>query len=565
MFHFVQAGASPVFAARLIIKHTRIAKLNATDIGQRLGITDKVLKDGIGKHTYDIGRTFLGLRKDPTVMADLAELRNLGGIYRPVPIGGIRDIQGDLNYLLSDRKWSKESFHAKVHEIEQKVTSFTNHVEMTTRLAVFRTLRDAGMDPVLAAHWAQDLTGNFAVKGLATQTLASAYPFYNAGVQSDNATLSTFLKAGARKTIKAGAGLFALGAIVGLYNYWMGDMHKDEEGNNPYSLMPAYKRRGTSLAVAMPFYHGENGDQNYYFKDPIPFRMAGMFINAGNDTIAMMHGDLEPLEMAKDYVTEIFSSGAHWTSNPANNPIVGITPGVLRIPASLAINKTGLGGPIHPEFPLPTDTPKSQIYSKHASDVSIALSNAMHKAGIYEQYPDDTDFIVSELVGSSGKFFTGIIGAGYNFLNPKATEERETRGQNRFDPLVDNPVSGIFTNKLTSSDVANRFYIASESIKKFEEKYNEAELGGDLEEMMRLSSQYPKESAMLGQYQETIGLIKSNHSELKLVKNNPEMSNADKITQARSLNNQVELAQRQFYYMWHHDGQYPPERAVDPQ
>ena len=563
-FHLLNAGLSVPFAARLIIKHTLVAGLNTVGLGRGLikGMSDATLQKGISKHTLDVGRTFLGLRDDPSVKADLAELRANGGLFKPVDLGGIDNIQDHLDNIFAPKNFAEKSgrerwlaFQSGVHKLEQSMSSFTNHVEWTTRLAIFRTMKDHGLSPKEAAWYAQELTGNFGRKGLATRTLSTLYPFYNAGVQADNASMTSLLKAGVGAIAKNAAGLAAIGSVVAMYNYWMGDMHKDQAGNNPYALMPSYKRAGTSLAIQVPFMNQANGSP-YYFKFPEPFKLFSIPVNAGAGVVAMMHGDLTPGDFAFDMTNESFSGAAHYSSTPTANPTVAATPGILRIPAALAQNKSELGSPIHPEFPTRNQKPPSQVYTKHASDLSIGLADLLHKGGLGEVYPDDMDYIAANVAGSAGSFVMGLANTGAALL-PGYNASRSIKGQDKFDPITDNPVSGIFMGRLTSGDVANSYYLSVKDIKDYKERYKELTDSDDLKGAQEFRANHPKEASMVTYFNRVESEIKGNHHALKLVKDNNNLSVQDKVARAEHLNQASELAQRQFIYRWRNNGKYP--------
>ena len=569
-FHLLNAGLSVPFAARLIIKHTLVAGLNTVGLGRGLikGMSDATLQKGISKHTLDVGRTFLGLRDDPSVKADLAELRANGGLFKPVDLGGIDNIQDHLDNIFAPKNFAEKSgrerwlaFQSGVHKLEQSMSSFTNHVEWTTRLAIFRTMKDHGLSPKEAAWYAQELTGNFGRKGLATRTLSTLYPFYNAGVQADNASMTSLLKAGVGAIAKNAAGLAAIGSVVAMYNYWMGDMHKDQAGpngkpgNNPYSLMPSYKRAGTSLAIQVPFMNQANGSP-YYLKFPEPFKLFSIPVNAGAGVVAMMHGDLTPGDFAFDMTNESFSGAAHYSSTPTANPIVAGTPGIGRIPMALATNKSELGSPIHPEFPTRNQKPPSQVYTKHASDLSIGLADLLHKGGLGEVYPDDMDYIAANVAGSAGSFVMGLANTGAALL-PGYNASRTIKGQDKFDPITDNPVSGIFMGRLTSGDVANSYYLSVKDIKDYKERYKELTDSDDLKGAQEFRANHPKEASMVTYFNQVESHIKGNHQALKLVKDDNKLSVQDKVAKAEHLNQASELAQRQFIYRWRNNGKYP--------
>ena len=562
-FHLLNAGASFPFAARLILKHTDVAKLNVMGLGKYFDVSDQKLRSGIDKHTWTIGRSFLGVKPDPSVQADLAELRANGGLFKPVDLGGVENIQDHLDNIFAPEKWKDKTarekwlaFKGGVHKLEQSITSFTNHVEWTTRLAVYRTMKENGASPKEAAWYAQELTGNFGRKGLATRALASLYPFYNAGVQADNASLSSVLKGGPKLLAKTAGSLAGLGAMIAMYNYWMGGMYKDQAGNNPYALLPSYKRAGTSLAIQVPFMHEKDGSP-YYYKAPTPFKLFSLPINAGAAGVAMLHGDVTPGEYATEFANELISSGAHYSSTPTANPLVSATPGALRGLTSLGTNRTELGAPIHPEFPTARQKPQSQIYTKHASEASIAVANALHKGGLAEIYPDDLDYISATTAGSAGSFALGIGNAVASFVVPNSSANREIRGRDPYNQITDNPVSGIFVSRISSGDVANKYYSSVKEIEDYKTKLTSAKSEGDHEEALRLAADHPKEASMLNYYKRVENEMKDNRKALKDLQKNTTLSVADKVTRAEHINQANELLQRQFIYRWHNNGKYP--------
>jgi hypothetical protein len=253
---------------------------------------------------------------------------------------------------------------------------------------------------------------------------------------------------------------------------------------------------------------------------------------------------------------ESFSGAAHYSSTPTANPSVSLVPGIARIPAALSQNKSELGAPIHPEFPTRSQKPPSQVYTKHASDTSIGLAQLLHKGGLGEVYPDDMDYIAANIAGSAGSFVMGLANTGAAMI-PGYNASRSAKGQDKFDPITDNPVSGIFMGRLTSGDVANSYYLSVKDVKDYNERSKELMDSADYKGAQEFRANHPKEASMVDYFNAVEREIKFNHQQLKLLKENNNLSVQDKLSRAEHLNQASELAQRQFIYRWRNNGKYP--------
>ena len=345
-------------------------------------------------------------------------------------------------------------------------------------------------------------------------------------------------------------GLAALGALTGMYNYWMGDMNKDADGNNPYSLLPWQKKASTSAAWAIP-------GTSYYVKTPMPFKLFSMPITAGVGVVSMLHGDVKPFELGSSMLSDTLSANAHWSSSPTADPTIEAMPTIIRPMLELAANKNDFGSTIHPGLPTPDKAYKSQTYSRNASGFSIGLADLLHKGGLGEVYPDDIDFMGSSAFGSAGSFLYNIANFAGTSLNKDAQDKRVANKQEPYDFYTDNPIGKIFLGKMGPADVSNKFYNDTSDMRKYLMDKSIATKSGDPQELMRLQTTDPKASFWARQYEGVENEVSGANRAIRELQQDKEMPTEAKVNAIASYQKQIDGIKRQFLYQYHNQNQYP--------
>lgn len=557
--HFVNAGASIPFAVRLFFKHTAMAKLNADAFSPALA-----KKVGQYSTQYLWGL----LRNDPKVMAELEDLRSKGGIMQPFHAGTTSNFQSDLHALdahagqLQTMMDSNLPWHVKMAKLnhglekaEKFLTGFTNKVEWTTRLAVNKAFLEHGATPQEAAYMAQDLTGNFARGGHMTPALAKMYPFYNAGVQSDNATLSSLIRMGAKGGVKKVAAwtarLAALGFMAGIYNDFVGNQHKDPDGNNPYWLLNDNQRNGASIALMIP-----GTDKTVKF--PNPFKLLSIPINAGNRMYAVTSGHMNPWDMASKTAQEFVGGVDHFESSPSANPILAMAPGVARPVMGAAMNTNWNGSQVHPTsigYPeLPHSTISKRSTPEWAKSVASGIStitggDQYAKPGIVEMYPDDIDYYAKALGGSFGDIANRILMMSSAAVVP---DQRAAQGKEPFS-WTDFPVVNSLVGNVNKQQVENAFYTVGDRYARIgkeqaliKHNMNQGDYQKAQVDAARLSAADPEAWAMAPIYEQTDKYIGTLKHQIRSYQSDPDMSVAQKAAMVQDAEDKIYLTQRQF-------------------
>lgn len=557
LYHFKNAGASVPFAVRLFFKHTDMAKLNAA------GFNDPEIAKLIGKHSnYYINaliNPMASAADKAAAQADLADLKRRGGIIQPYSMGSFDDVQDHLNAVLSDGKFKDLPQHIQMakmnealHKAEKFLVGFTNNVEWTTRLAVDRAFRERGYDPKRAAYMAQDLTGNFSRRGTATQSLAQLYPFYNAGVQSDKSSYQSLLRMGAqgglKKTGKWIGRLVAIGFMTSMYNDLMGNIHKDSSGNNPYWMMSDADRNGVNGLFNVPF-------TNYYLKYPKPFKVLSIPQNFGSRLYDMATGHADPWQTAGRTMGEFVGGIDHFGGNPSANPAISWVPGAARLPAQLATNSSWNGQPIHPISMSYPQLPNSQEHKRNSSEGAKNTANFLSRLtggdgiitpGGIELYPDDIDYMMSQLLGGAGNMVSQAAGVSSLAMpNSRALSGKEPY------KVSDLPVVSNVLGRAGADKVNGTYYDESKPYAEMKVRIShlaKEEQAGDPDAAVRLAqiqAEHPDIIGKLPLYEEAENEIKSLRHSIKMVQADNQTPIEQRASLVRQYENTIANYQRQ--------------------
>ncbi len=128
--------------------------------------------------------------------------------------------------------------------------SLANSVaEYSTRLGVYRTLREEGMDVADAISYARDITTNFNRKGAFSPYVNAAYMFSNATIQS-TARIAKSLKG--EHGIEVLAGLALIGFAQAVLDHFLGDdEEREKKGLSNASNLSEYEKQ-MSIGIPLP-------------------------------------------------------------------------------------------------------------------------------------------------------------------------------------------------------------------------------------------------------------------------------------------------------------------------
>lgn len=322
-----------------------------------------------------------------------------------------QDLSGGSKQALAQ---SKKAFGA----IKNFVEDYNSVFENTTRLAVYKTLRDKGFSVERAAQAAKNLTVNFNKAGAGKPLLNAMYLFYNAGIQGSWAIANAGLRS--RKVRKAMVGIIAAGVVQDIM---MGMMSpEDDDGKLVYDKIPDWQLEH-NMVFLDPLGLSERG----YFMIPLPYGF-NAFFNAGRATARMARGGAD--------IGSTLGSIAGATVG-AFNPIGGtnhylnfVAPTIADPFIDLARNRDFADRPIVPETSgFGVDRPASQLYWNNTSPLYVkpaewlsSLSGGIGRIpGDVEVSPEVLQFWTEYILGGVGSFVRQSFGVGLSGVDAAVT------------------------------------------------------------------------------------------------------------------------------------------------
>jgi nicotinic acid mononucleotide adenylyltransferase len=376
-------------------------------------------------------------------------------------------------------------------------------VENATRLAVFKEAVDMGLSDMRAASLAKNITVNFHRKGNRSTAIGAWYMFFNASLQGT----TILMKSLKSPRVQAFVGVMtAFAAALELFNTMMGDNDRDEDGNNPYDLIPGFTKqtnmifmlpRGAETGTAI-----KDGNENivgHYLSIPLPYGFS-MFHNVGR---MVMEASLSGTSM-KDESPKAIDYAARMADTVLSNfsPLGGSStllqygaPSILKPGVQLAENKTWFGSPIVPEAQKfgPAKS-KAEQYFRSNSETSKGLAKMLNevsggdsvRGGSLDVYPGTLDHIFATIGGGVGRTGLGMFDMS-RVLIAKAAGEEGPDVAARSIPFV-----GKFYGEVDERDKQARFYrLQKEALETFNQ-YNTYKKSGDRDKADALEEKYPE-------------------------------------------------------------------------
>jgi hypothetical protein len=439
-----------------------------------------------------------------------AEFRNGGGkwarLYREFEQNGGKTGWMKLFDDLIDRNNEleaeiKNSQRSKVNPIRwakltiDVIDSANAVVENATRLSAYSAALDHGLTPKAAASLAKNLTVNFNRKGNRGTAVNAWYMFFNASVQGTARMISGVAKS-RRAQLIVGT-MVAFGAALELINRLIGDDDRDEDGNNPYEMLPEYIKQ-KNMVFMLP------GGKRATI--PLPYGF-NTFHNAGRmmmeAVLTASNSDLiderkKPGEMAWNFAEVLVDSFMPFgqTSSPAQL----ISPTVLDPVVQHAENKTWFGSPMRPEpLPFGPAKPDHQLYFRSTSDTAKDLAKWLSdmsggddvRGGAIDISPTTLVHIFRTITGGSGSFALGMFDFTSHVVG-RATGERESEDM----PWKNVPFVGKFYGEVDDRDMASKYYRLREKAIKVFGQYETYRKSGDPDGMERIEQETPELVAM---------------------------------------------------------------------
>jgi pyridoxal biosynthesis lyase PdxS len=355
-----------------------------------------------------------GVASNPEWEKARAEMAKAGGFTKFYGLRTLEDTVKLTNKELAQNlaggsaealKKSKAAFKT----LGKFITDYNSTFEDTTRLAVYKTLRDQGVSVERAAQAAKNLTVNFNKGGSSKLLLNSMYLFYNAGIQGTWAIANAGLRS--RKVRRMMQGIVAAGVMQDIMMSLLSE--EDEDGTLVYDKIPSWQLEH-NLVFIDPLGLSDRG----YFLIPLPYGF-NAFFNAGRATARMARGGAG--------IGDTVQSVAMATVD-AFNPIGGagnylnlVAPTVMDPFIDMARNRDFAERPIVPEQnPFGPQKPASQLYWNNTSPLYTEpakwlsyLSGGLGDIpGNVEVSPEHLQFWTEYMLGGVGSFVRQSFGVG---------------------------------------------------------------------------------------------------------------------------------------------------------
>lgn len=368
-------------------------------------------------------------------------------------------------------------------------------IENGTRLATFVEGVDRGLSPMQAASIAKNLTVNFRRKGNQSTATGAWYMFFNANVQGTARMIQGIAKS--RKAQAIVGTMVAFGAALELVNRMIGEQNKDEDGNNPYELIPEDVRQKNMIFMLPGGKHASL---------PLAYGFS-VFHNAGRmimeHTLAASSSKLvdekkKPLEGAWNFAKVLIDS--FMPLGNTTTPAQFIAPSILDPAVQYAENKTWYGGPIRPEpQSFGPSTPNHKLYFRDTSDMAKDLTKWLSdltggdevQGGSIDISPTTITHILGTAGGGAGQFGLGMFDFTNHMVKRVAGEETSQDLPWRKVPFV-----GKFYGEVDDRDKAAKFYRLRSEAMDVWKKMETYRKSGDYDKAAQVEEENPALAAM---------------------------------------------------------------------
>lgn len=313
---------------------------------------------------------------------------------------GERAAELDRIIRLQEGRTLKDRMARKLDAVADYVEAANETVESSTRLAVYKAMKDAGKTAEEAALIARDITVDFNKKGNLGTLLNSLYLFANAGIQGSTKIFSTLYKSKlARRT--------TAGITAGSYGLAQLNRHINE---TEWDAIPDYIK-DTNIVIMKP-----NG-KTVFIRSPYGYNVFSAMGTIAND---LTNQKITPAEAMKRMMIA-FDSGFNPISSGSFSQFVA--PTVVDPIVQVTENKNFAGNPIRPnQFPG-SEKPQSQLYFSSVRNVTKDIAEKINKltggssveSGKVDVSPEDLDHWIDFMGGGVGKFMTNIVETGVSF------------------------------------------------------------------------------------------------------------------------------------------------------
>lgn len=308
--------------------------------------------------------------------------------------------------------YGKKLSAAQLKKVGQAIEKLTDTLESATRLIVYKSAKDAGIDEKKSAILSREATIDFEKSGSYGPVINAFKAFANAGIQGTSSIVSLAKSKWFKKAI-------GLSVLAGIAQAWLADMMSDcETPNSPdcYWEMDEWRKQ-RSFVIPL-------GDEIVTI--PIGRRL-GFFNYMGQNMYSLFKGfqtDGEQGTRPSDFLVNSMEVLADYF-NPAggSNPLLQQAAGNFAPAVGLATNEDSFGAPIVPEGKdnLPAHlqayetTP--QVFKSTADFLSSISGGGGQQKGAVEVSPEVLEYTLQSLFSGLYGFVRGSAKTASNVAN----------------------------------------------------------------------------------------------------------------------------------------------------
>lgn len=305
-----------------------------------------------------------------------------------------------------------------LRKLGRAVELYNRVLELSTRVAAYKMMRDSGASAEKAAAYAKELTVNFERRGVIGAWLNFLWMFSNAGIQGTKRLLQPFVRKDTRTRAIRVASALVLGSLVlqELIRFVVG---KDDDDEWIVDKLSDYAKYNT---IYLPRFW--TADKQDFVRFPLPYG-ANVFWVIGHilsDTIH--HGfDTKRLWSAVAAIADSFNPlGTEEGSTPLRTVVKQTTPTLAKPFIEQAMNENFTGRPIIPEWPWDKRPESQRFYAGTRGTVYHRLTEWMHDNDLLEVSPELLEHWVDFFGGTAGKFVDRTVN---DLLLPMVSDQKE--------------------------------------------------------------------------------------------------------------------------------------------
>ncbi|SIO50469.1 hypothetical protein SAMN05444172_2570 [Burkholderia sp. GAS332] len=383
---------------------------------------------------------------------------------------------------------TKAKVKAGAEKVGKFVDAVNEHMEMTSRVALFKALVDSGMPEKDAALYVKN-TMNFETKGTLGKQLGALYTF------AGPALYDARRMAQALRTPRGAAVMAAhFAAMYGLYGALKAMGGKDDDGIDKLNKVPL-SQSGRFLTMIDPSDPDGKG-----YKFPVGFGYGRI----GLTLAAALHRYLDGVDDRGTFLSNVVKDGALSNFSPVEPTDIDpskntfdwamqqFMPSIAKPLYQLATNKTGQGAPIHTLDEWASNKLHMEAGKPSTPQMWKSMAKELHdKAGI-DTYPEVLQYLARNYGGGG----VGEVIRTFQSLGEKAGTEQG---------LADIPLGQAFASRAGSYDMTT-FRDNLNDLQTLQNERNYAKEQGTLEQF---DTDHPAVEESVKQYQVANGQITS--------------------------------------------------------